>query len=34
MKDKTSVIKRPLIEVDGKVVALGFDEKIYSNSLL
>jgi arsenate reductase (glutaredoxin) len=29
MKDKTSVIKRPLIERDGKVIALGFDEADY-----
>ncbi len=29
MKEKTSVIKRPLIEKDGKVVALGFDEANY-----
>jgi arsenate reductase (glutaredoxin) len=29
MKDKTSVIKRPLIERDGKVIALGFDEATY-----
>ena len=29
MKDKTSVIKRPLIEHDGKVIALGFDEATY-----
>ena len=29
MKEKTSVIKRPLIEVDGKVIALGFDEADY-----
>jgi arsenate reductase len=29
MKDKTSVIKRPLIEVDGKVITLGFDEAAY-----
>lgn len=29
MKEKTSVIKRPLIEKDGKVVALGFDEEAY-----
>lgn len=27
--EKTSVIKRPLIELDGKVIALGFDEKTY-----
>lgn len=29
MKEKTSVIKRPLIEKDGKVIALGFDEAEY-----
>jgi arsenate reductase len=29
MKDKTSVIKRPLIERDGKVITLGFDEDVY-----
>ena len=29
MKDKTSVIKRPLIEKEGKVIALGFDEEQY-----
>ena len=29
MKDKTSVIKRPLIEHEGKVIALGFDEAAY-----
>jgi arsenate reductase len=29
MKEKTSVIKRPLIEVGDKVVALGFDEAHY-----
>ena len=29
MKDKTSVIKRPLIEENGKVLALGFDEDGY-----
>lgn len=32
MKDKTSVIKRPLIERDGKVVALGFDEEAYKKA--
>jgi Spx/MgsR family transcriptional regulator len=26
MLEKTSVIKRPLIEQDGKIIALGFDE--------
>ncbi len=29
MRDKTSVIKRPLIEDGNSVVALGFDEKEY-----
>lgn len=29
MKEKTSIIKRPLIENDGKVMALGFDEAAY-----
>ena len=29
MMEKTSVIKRPLIESDGKVVVLGFDETEY-----
>lgn len=31
MKEKTSVIKRPLIEKNGKVLAVGFDEKEYSS---
>lgn len=29
MMEKTSVIKRPLIERNGKVIALGFDEAEY-----
>lgn len=29
MREKTSVIKRPLIESDGKVLVLGFDEASY-----
>jgi arsenate reductase len=33
MKEKTSVIKRPLIEDNGKVVALGFDEAVYKRLL-
>jgi Spx/MgsR family transcriptional regulator len=33
MKEKTSVIKRPLIEDDGKIVALGFDEAVYKRLL-
>lgn len=34
MKDKTSVIKRPLIEKDGKVLLLGFDALVYEEKLL
>lgn len=34
MMEKTSVIKRPLIEVKGKVLVLGFDEAEYENTLL
>lgn len=33
MKEKTSVIKRPLIEHDDKVVTLGFDEAVYKKLL-
>ena len=33
MKEKTSVIKRPLIEVDGKVIALGFDANLYKEKI-
>jgi arsenate reductase (glutaredoxin) len=33
MKEKTSVIKRPLIERNGKVLALGFDEAEYTSKL-
>jgi arsenate reductase (glutaredoxin) len=29
MREKTSVIKRPIIEEDGKIVALGFEETAY-----
>jgi arsenate reductase len=31
MLEKTSVIKRPLIEKNGKVLLLGFDEKEYAS---
>ena len=34
MKEKTSVIKRPLIEIDGEVVVLGFEEGEYKKKLL
>ncbi|HTF17503.1 MAG TPA: ArsC family reductase [Chryseolinea sp.] len=33
MVDKTSIIKRPLLEEKGKVVLLGFDEDAYTNTL-
>jgi len=33
MVEKTSVIKRPLIEKNGKVVLLGFDETTYALKL-
>lgn len=33
MKDKTSVIRRPLIERNGKVILLGFDEDQYGKIL-
>ncbi len=33
MIEKTSVIKRPLIEENGKVLALGFDEGVYKDRL-
>jgi arsenate reductase (glutaredoxin) len=34
MLEKTSVIKRPLLEKDGRVITLGFDEVQYKNLLL
>lgn len=34
MTEKTSVIKRPLIENDNKVVALGFDSEAYKKIFL
>ncbi len=33
MLEKTSVIKRPLVELNGKVLLLGFDEKEYAQAL-
>lgn len=33
MMEKTSVIKRPLIEHNGKVVIVGFDEQEYASRL-
>src|ERR1044072_3446472 len=31
MLEKTSVIKRPLVEDNGKVLVLGFDESVYQD---
>ncbi len=31
LQEKTSIIKRPLMEEDGKIIALGFEESVYSN---
>lgn len=33
MMQKTSVIKRPLIEKDGKIILLGFDEVDYKKTI-
>jgi arsenate reductase (glutaredoxin) len=33
MMEKTSIIKRPLIEKNDKIVALGFDEAVYKELL-
>lgn len=30
LKDKTSIIKRPVLEQDGKVLAVGYNEEEYS----
>jgi arsenate reductase-like glutaredoxin family protein len=34
MIEKSSVIKRPLIEQEGKVLLLGFDEADYKNTFI
>ncbi len=34
MKERTSTIKRPLIEKNGKIITLGFDEKKYEIAYL
>ena len=31
MLEKSSVIKRPILSRDGKILALGFDEKLYAS---
>jgi arsenate reductase-like glutaredoxin family protein len=33
MIEKTSIIKRPLIEENGKIIVLGFDEAEYKKAL-
>ena len=33
MMEKTSIIRRPLIEEDGQILALGFDENEYKKAL-
>ena len=33
MRENTSIIKRPVIEKNGKVIAVGFDEKEYSKKI-
>jgi len=33
MMEKTSIIRRPIIEEDGKIVAIGFDEIEYKKAL-
>lgn len=32
MQSKTSVIKRPVLVKDGKILCLGFDEKVYKET--
>ena len=33
MLDKTSVIRRPIVEHEGKLIAIGFDEQEYSENM-
>lgn len=33
MRDKTSIIKRPVIESQNKIIVLGFDEAMYTKTL-
>jgi Spx/MgsR family transcriptional regulator len=30
MAEKTSIIKRPIIEEDGNIISIGFDEKLFN----
>ena len=32
MKEKTSVIKRPVVESGGRILVLGFDQEVYSKA--
>jgi arsenate reductase-like glutaredoxin family protein len=32
MAEKTSIIRRPLIEKDGNIIAIGFDEAEYKKA--
>jgi Spx/MgsR family transcriptional regulator len=34
MMEKTSIIKRPLVQADGKIILLGFDETEYKKALI
>ncbi|MCU7694930.1 ArsC family reductase [Haoranjiania flava] len=34
LTEKTSLIKRPLVEKDGEIIALGFDEKEYGKAFV
>lgn len=34
MQEKTSLIKRPVLEKDGKIIAVGFDESTYEKVAL
>jgi arsenate reductase (glutaredoxin) len=34
MQEKTSLIKRPVLEKDGKIIAVGFDESTYEKVVL
>jgi arsenate reductase len=33
MKSKTSIIKRPIIEINGKIMVVGYNEEEYANKL-
>lgn len=33
MMEKPSIIKRPVVEINGKIVVVGFDEKLYEQKV-